>query len=199
VTNIASATTTIKWFAVDAAGNPESVKSGTWTIHAPDMTASIQINNGATLATSTLVTLTLAASDPQGVATMQFSNDDVTYTAEEQFAQTRSWTLTSGDGDKTVYVRFRDRSLPSGYLYPPVKATITFAAKDGLYPGSAGYLESALKALKIAQGLETASIADIAHCDVAPYYQGGSAPDGKIDLLDVYAILSRMVGLITNF
>ena len=120
------ATTTIKYFAVDTAGNVEtSVKSGTWTIHATDMVASLKINNGVEETNSTSVNLTLSATDPTGVGTMQFSNDGMNYTAEEPYATSKTWTLASGDGPKTVYVRFRDQALPTGTLYEPVTATIT--------------------------------------------------------------------------
>src|SRR6185369_9604166 len=109
VTGIANVAFTIKYFAVDAGGNAETVKSGTWSIHAPDLKASVKINDGAAITTSTSVTLTLSADDALGVATMQFSNDGVNYSAEEPYAATKSWNLTPGDGNKAVYVRFRDK------------------------------------------------------------------------------------------
>ena len=46
--------------------------------------------------------------DPVGIATMQFSNDNVFYSAEEPYATTKAWQLDAGDGFKTVYVRFKD-------------------------------------------------------------------------------------------
>jgi FtsP/CotA-like multicopper oxidase with cupredoxin domain len=122
---VMSSTTTLNFYAVDIAGNAESpVKTGTWTIHSPDMVSSININNGAATTNNVNVTLTLAAVDPAGVATMQFSNDGVTYTAEEAYATTKAWILVPGDGVKMVYVRFRDASLGGGALYPPISATI---------------------------------------------------------------------------
>jgi hypothetical protein len=120
-----TANTTIKYFAVDLTGNVETVKSGTWTIHSADMISSVKINDGASFTAGTAVTLTLSAIDPVGIASMQFSNDGINYTVEEPFAASRAWTLSSGDGLKTVYVRIRDASLGSGVLYPPVISTIT--------------------------------------------------------------------------
>jgi hypothetical protein len=119
-----SATTTIQYFAIDVAGNIEAVKTGVWTISTADMSASVFINSGAALTNSTAVNLALSATDPAGVATMQFSNDGISYTAEEPYATAKNWTLTPGDGAKTVYVRFRDASLPTGKLYDPATATI---------------------------------------------------------------------------
>jgi FtsP/CotA-like multicopper oxidase with cupredoxin domain len=195
-----NATTTIKYFAVDLAGNTEAVQTNTWAIHISDLIASIKINNGATTCGSTAVTLTLAASDPVGVATMQFSNDGVNYSTEETYATNKPWTLTSGNGVKTVYVRFRDASLPTGNLYEPIAASITLVAtKDGLLPGTTTFLSSALKAMQIATGMATASQLDMDHGDVAPYSNGQSKPDGKIDLLDVYILLLRQMGIITSF
>ncbi|MBI4772084.1 MAG: chitobiase/beta-hexosaminidase C-terminal domain-containing protein, partial [Chloroflexi bacterium] len=69
------ATTTIKYFAVDAMGNTETVKTGTWTVHTSDLVASVRINNSASITNSQNVTLALNAYDPVGVASMQFSND----------------------------------------------------------------------------------------------------------------------------
>jgi hypothetical protein len=108
-----NATTTINYFSVDVAGNTEVYQTGTWTISASNMTASVGINNGALVTNNATVTLALSAVDPAGVNTMQFSNDGLTYTAEETYATSKVWTLLPGDGLKTVYVRYRDNSLPA--------------------------------------------------------------------------------------
>ena len=61
---------------------------------------------------------------------MQFSNDNITYAAEEPYSTSKVWTLAPGlDGPRTVYVRFRDCSLPltpapGGTLYSAITATI---------------------------------------------------------------------------
>ncbi|WP_052263408.1 chitobiase/beta-hexosaminidase C-terminal domain-containing protein [Geobacter pickeringii] len=199
VTNIPGQATTIKYFAVDLAGNAEAVKSGIWSMHISDMLSSIKINNGSTWTPVTGVTLNLSATDPVGVSTMQFSNDGTTWSAEEPYATTKAWTLDTGEGVKTVYARFKDGSLPTGNLYPPVTSSILLGTKDGLLPGTSSYLASAVRALKIAKGLIAPTPFDLVHGDVAPYSRGGAAPDGKIDLLDVYGILLRMVGLIATF
>ena len=41
-------------------------------------------------------------------AQMQFSNDNFTWSDPENYATTKNWTLSSGDGTKTVYVKFKD-------------------------------------------------------------------------------------------
>jgi len=74
-------------------------------------TGSIIINNGATYTTTVSVTLNLSASDDlSGVSQMKFSNDNITYTEPEPYSTTKSWTLQSGDGMKTVYVKFKDNA-----------------------------------------------------------------------------------------
>ncbi|MCK9614271.1 MAG: Ig-like domain-containing protein [Candidatus Omnitrophica bacterium] len=91
-------------------------QKGTYTINVPDTTAptgTIKINNEAQYVNSTAVTLTLSASDNtggSGLSQMQFSNDNSTWPAAENYAATKSWTLATGDGQKTVYVKYKDNA-----------------------------------------------------------------------------------------
>ena len=73
-------------------------------------TGTITINSGAAFTNNTNVTLTLSCSDPYGCSQMQFSNDNVTYSTPETYATTKAWVLTTGDGTKTVYAKFKDTS-----------------------------------------------------------------------------------------
>ncbi|HEX9742389.1 MAG TPA: LamG-like jellyroll fold domain-containing protein [Nitrospiraceae bacterium] len=85
-------------------------------------TGSITILAGAAVTATAVVTLDLSAMDDTGtVSDMQFSNDGTTYSASEPYASTASWTLSAGDGVKTVYARFAD---PSGNWSAPVTDTI---------------------------------------------------------------------------
>ena len=93
----------------DNAGNISATLSDTISLYdvvAP--TGSISINDGAASTSNTGVSLTLNATDLSGVASMRFSNDNSTWSAWESYASSRSWTLTAGDGTKTVYVQYRD-------------------------------------------------------------------------------------------
>jgi len=72
-------------------------------------TGTVTINAGASYTKTIVVTLTLSATDNSGaVSQMQCSNDNVTYSAAEAYATSKSWTLASGDGTKTVYAKFKD-------------------------------------------------------------------------------------------
>lgn len=75
-------------------------------------TGTIQINSDATYTNSPTVTLALSAVDPQSGmgpgAETSFSNDGITYAAPGPYASTNTWILSSGDGEKTVYVKLKD-------------------------------------------------------------------------------------------
>ena len=97
----------------DAAGNLTTSSDYTFTtIAPPDTTAptgTISINSGASYTTSTSVTLTLSCSDSgSGCSQMRLSNNGTTWNAWENYATSKTWTLASTDGVKTVYVQYRD-------------------------------------------------------------------------------------------
>lgn len=73
-------------------------------------TGTISVSGGAAYATSATVTLTLSASDGSGsgVAQMQFSNNNTAWSGWEDYGTSKSWTLSAGDGAKTVYVQYKD-------------------------------------------------------------------------------------------
>ena len=205
-----TATKTITYYPVDENGTAGAVVSGIWSIHSPDMAASMLINNGAISINTTTANLTLSAVDPAvcpnfptGVQSMQFSNDGITYSAEEPYATSKVWNLAPGpDGPRTVYVKFRDCSLPltpapGGTLYSPITATTNLIA---LPSGNLGYgstVGDALRALLIAAGVVAPTATDMRNGDVAPLIGGIPQPDGKIDMGDVIVLLRRAVGLVT--
>jgi hypothetical protein len=73
-------------------------------------TGSILINGGDAYTTLTSVTLQLSYFDPaSGVSLVRYSNDGVWDTEPWQGASSsRSWSLTAGDGAKTVYFQIKD-------------------------------------------------------------------------------------------
>ena len=74
---------------------------------------SISINAGAQYTNSTTVTLTISATDAtSGIYQMRLSNDGIFDTEPwETYSTTKQWTLSSGDGKKTVYIMFRDNAM----------------------------------------------------------------------------------------
>ena len=107
-------TYTPKFYSIDKAGNKEAVKSAASKIMidktAP--TGAITINKNAASTASALITLDLSATDAiSGMgkgAQMRFSNDNITWSAPESYAQIKKWDLPGGNGTKTVYVKFKD-------------------------------------------------------------------------------------------
>ena len=103
----------------DTAGNwsPPSAATIILDTAAPAMT--VAINGGAPRSKSRSVTLNIAASPD--AAMMQFKNETGVWTASEAFNASKSWTLTAGDGAKTVSARVGDTA---GNWSPPSDATI---------------------------------------------------------------------------
>jgi cytochrome c biogenesis protein CcdA/rhodanese-related sulfurtransferase len=103
---------TLEYWSRDHANNIESatVITGIKLDTLPP-TGSIVIDYGSPWTNVTAVILSLSAEDAtSGVATMRFSSDDIIYTAWEPYVHTKAWTLSDGDGLKTVYVQYRDHS-----------------------------------------------------------------------------------------
>jgi hypothetical protein len=95
----------------DAAGNETTVEiSDAILLDTAAPTGTLAVDGGAAYATAPGVTLDLTYDDGagSGVADMQFSDDNATWSGWEAAAATKAWTLPSGDGVKTVYVQFRD-------------------------------------------------------------------------------------------
>ena len=85
--------------------------------------ASILIAGGAVSTTGTVVTLALAATNATQMAIANTA--DFADTGWETYAASKAWTLTSGEGVKTVYVKFRDAA---GTVSSTVSDTITLAS-----------------------------------------------------------------------
>ncbi len=87
----------------------------------------VSINGGAAYTNSASVTLTLPATDDSGtVARMWICNDGAFDIGTWQpYSASTTWTLSPGDGLKTVYVEFMD---PSGNISNVATASITLDA-----------------------------------------------------------------------
>ena len=107
-----SSTTTLRFYSTDLAAHTETqVKTQTYTIDTTAPTGTITINSGAASTSSVNVTLTLTCSDANGCSQMKFSNDvdsEPNYSTPETYSATKAWSLSSGDGNKIVYAKFKD-------------------------------------------------------------------------------------------
>jgi hypothetical protein len=89
----------------------EGHSDGITVVEPTPPTGSIKINNGSFDTTSAQVTLNLQAQNTSGsdVSQMRFANDNELWSTPEPFAATKTWTLSPGDGNKTVYAQFSDK------------------------------------------------------------------------------------------
>jgi len=103
-----------------ANGLTASLPSFSITVTSPvvgSATTFVAINQGAEISSNTSVTLSLGCSLGDKCAQMQFSNDDLIWSAPEPFNTTKSWVLPTNDGLKTVYVKFLDANNTSSNTY----------------------------------------------------------------------------------
>ncbi|WP_298438780.1 chitobiase/beta-hexosaminidase C-terminal domain-containing protein [Geobacter sp.] len=164
-----SATTTLKYFATDKAGNNEAVKSQSYTIDTTPPTGEIIINGGATATSTANVTLALSASDASGVVSMQFSNDNTTWNSPEAYATSKAWTLLSGDGSKAVYVKYKDRAGNWSAAFSATIVLDTAAPSTGASLSGGTYNNSQSVTLTCADGTGSG-------CDRIYYTTDGTAP-----------------------
>ncbi|MFZ3589760.1 DUF6531 domain-containing protein [Bacillus sp. DJP31] len=75
-------------------------------------TGNIIINNGANLTNSPIVSLSLGLTDnANGPFSQRLKNEELAWNEYEASSQSKEWTLSEGNGDKTVSVQYKD---PSG-------------------------------------------------------------------------------------
>lgn len=140
-------------------------------------TGSITINSGAAYVASTSVTLTLSCSDSgSGCSQMQFSNDGVTYSSAEAYGTSKSWTLTSGDGTKTVYAKFKDNAgnWSSAYSDTIILDTTSPSTPTGLTATPSGWTNVNSFSTNWTNPSDPSGIA-------GAYYKLGSAPTSNTD------------------
>ncbi len=103
---------TVYYQIKNEAGRISDTYSATIILDTTDPTGSININNGYAYTTSASVILSLTYYDQgSGVEKVRYSNDGNWGTASwEVPVPARSWTLTGGDGIKTVFYQVRDKA-----------------------------------------------------------------------------------------
>ena len=133
---------------------------------------SVSINSGESSTDSINVELTLGATS---AAKMNISNTSFGAGTWEDYAESKAWTLTTGDGTKTVYVQFRDTaenisqksanitlavsalSVSSDSTTVTKGATLNFTASGGTSPYTWSVIEE-----KNEDGTDASSVGDIA-------------------------------------
>ena len=127
----------------------------------------IVVNGGVGITASLQATLSLAASDESGVSQMRFSNDGSVWSDPENYATTRGWFLTNGDGLKRVYVTYQD--LAGNWSEKPIVAEIALDTMPPVVSVSpAGGVYNGARGVTL-----TANEAAVIH-----YTDDGSAPTG---------------------
>jgi hypothetical protein len=119
------------------------------------------------------------------------------------YNETISFTITPDAGYGIGFVTGCNGSL-SGNTYTTgaiaedctVTAGFTLIPTGDLTADGVVDVTDALKALRVALGLDAATTADLTRGDVAPLVSGKPQQDGKIDIGDVVVILRKSVGLI---
>lgn len=95
----------------EPANNIASSTTGIFTLDVKNPTApSVTIKNGDAYASSTAVVLAVSASDDvmEGLQMMVSNDSQFVGATWEDYALNKAWTLQSGDGAKTVYIKFKD-------------------------------------------------------------------------------------------
>ncbi len=115
----------------DVSGNWSAPVSDTITVDTSPPTGTIEINDGAPYAASSTVTLSLSSTDS---AQMQFNNEGGAWSGWEAYAASRSWSLSAGAGDKTVYAQLKDAA--GNVTTEPISADIRVVADTGTIPAA---------------------------------------------------------------
>ncbi|MFJ7734765.1 S-layer homology domain-containing protein [Lysinibacillus sp. NPDC097287] len=90
----------------DDAGNVTKIK---FIIDRTPPTGTVIIDGGAEWTSVKDISLALNGDDGSGVEEMRFSNNNLDWSTWDPFSTTKAWILEAGDGEKTVYVQFKDK------------------------------------------------------------------------------------------
>ncbi|GAA0319627.1 hypothetical protein GCM10008967_07700 [Bacillus carboniphilus] len=92
----------------DSVGNTTESITASIILDTTGPTGTITINDGNNYTNTPDVALTLTSVDPSGVTDVRYSNDEVDWSDWESSSATKNWTLSTIDGEKTVYVEMKD-------------------------------------------------------------------------------------------
>ena len=92
----------------DAGGNLSDSYSGTVIFDTVAPEGSVIVNEGVNYTNTGSVALSLTASHAIPEFLMRFSNDGDTWGDWTTYTSSQAWALAEGDGEKTVYIQFKD-------------------------------------------------------------------------------------------
>lgn len=134
ISNIASGATQSSGSSSSSSGGSASSGGGgggSYIIPSTVSNMSIIINNGVATTNNQSVVLTIGALKATKMAIS--NNSDFSGGVWEAFSTSKAWTLTSGDGIKTVYIKFQDAA---GASSSAVSDSITLAASGTAASGT---------------------------------------------------------------
>lgn len=176
--------------AYDAAGNVGISDIALTVVR--DLSSPV-VSNTAPLPGSTLsgaVNVSCNASDDVGVSKVEFYLNGSMVAAVNAAPYSYTWdTTTVSNGSHTLTTKAYDAAGNVG------QTGNLLVSVSNVAPSSEQLtLAHAMQALQIAVGKVSATAAQKSQLDVAPYIDGVSVPDGKINVSDVVVILSKITG-----
>lgn len=147
-------------------------------------TGSVTVNNGAIYTKSNSVTLTLSATGSSQVTFMRFSSDGANWTAWEAYTTSKSWTLTTGDGSKTVYVQFIDAAgLTSTTIYDTIVLDTTPPTQPTAPIDAGAYTTNQLVAFNWSSSTDALSGISSYNCRIGSIPGGNDIFEGNVGLI----------------
>lgn len=103
----------------DFANFEGSVLSATTVLDSTGPTGAITVNSGAAATNNRATTLTLAGTDSLTSVTHMKISESASFTGAswESYATSKAFTVSTGDGTKTVYVKFKDAAGNESLVY----------------------------------------------------------------------------------
>ncbi len=181
--------------AYDAAGNVGQSSAVAVTVVNDTTPPTVSLTTPANSAVvSGTVALSANASDNVAVSKVEFYANGVLLFAGNTAPYSFSWNTTSvANGSYTIVTKAYDASGNTGQS-SNVAVTVNNAVSGTTAPTTALTISDALTALQIAVGKVQSTSDQITRLDIAPYINGRSQPDGKIDIGDVVVILGKVTG-----
>ncbi len=106
---------------IDAAGNISPLYFWNFELNTTIPTGTIVLNQGETHTNDRDIDVDITLDvDTANIISMQFSQDNQTWSAVEPFNASKNVTLTQGDGNKTVYVRLIDQYGNIGLIHSSI-------------------------------------------------------------------------------